>query len=84
MTQERLQELEATLADLDTQRSKLIAEISSLRRSLASTSPDRPLPSLIGRPASPTVPIAPEEKIALFLKLFRCREDVYPKRWENT
>ena len=84
MTQERLQELEATLADLDTQRAKLITEISSLRRSLASTSPDRPLPSLIGRPASPTVPIAPEEKIALFLKLFRCREDVYPKRWENT
>ena len=25
----------------------------------------------------------PSEKIALFLSLFRCREDVYPKLWEN-
>ena len=80
MTKERLQELEATLADLDSQRAKIVAEISSLIRSLTNTSSDRPLPSLIGRPASPTVPIAPAEKIALFLKLFRCREDVYPKR----
>lgn len=28
-------------------------------------------------------PHTPEEKVALFLKLFRCRESVYPKRWEN-
>ena len=25
----------------------------------------------------------PSEKIALFLSLFRCREDVYPRLWEN-
>lgn len=29
------------------------------------------------------VPETPDEKIALFLSLFRCRADVYPKRWEN-
>lgn len=84
MTQEKLQELEAVLADLDSQRAKLIAEISSLRSSLTRASAERPLPVLIGRSASPNVPVAPKEKIALFLKLFRCREDVYPKRWENT
>lgn len=26
---------------------------------------------------------SPSKKIALFLSLFRCREDVYPKLWEN-
>jgi superfamily II DNA or RNA helicase len=84
MTQERLQELEAALSNLDSQRAKLIAEMSSLRRSLVSASQGKLLSSLIGRAASPTVPVSPEEKITLFLKLFRCREDVYPKRWENT
>jgi len=28
-------------------------------------------------------PHSPDEKITLFLSLFRCREDVYPKFWEN-
>ncbi len=37
----------------------------------------------LGERVSEKGPQTPEEKIALFLKLFRCRETVYPKRWEN-
>ncbi len=36
-----------------------------------------------GLPISNNIPQSPEEKIRLFLKLFRCRENVYPKLWEN-
>jgi hypothetical protein len=82
MTQERLQELEAALTDLDSKKATLLSEISSLRKSLANVPKERPLISL-GRSVQ-KVPITPEDKINLFLQLFRCREDVYPKRWENT
>jgi len=27
--------------------------------------------------------LTPEDKVALFLRLFRGREDVYPKLWQN-
>ena len=32
----------------------------------------------------PRTPLTtPEERIALFMRLFRCRDDVFPKMWEN-
>lgn len=34
-------------------------------------------------PTDSGAPLTPSEKIVLFLSLFRCREDVYPKLWEN-
>ncbi len=37
----------------------------------------------IGEKASESTPRSPAEKIELFLELFRCRKDVYPKYWEN-
>jgi len=36
-----------------------------------------------GLPITEKVPQSPQEKIQLFLRLFRCRENVYPKLWEN-
>ncbi|MDR4506755.1 MAG: hypothetical protein MRJ65_00725 [Candidatus Brocadiaceae bacterium] len=36
-----------------------------------------------GIPASVNQYFSNKEKIMLFRKLFRGREDVYPKRWEN-
>ena len=36
-----------------------------------------------GSSALPAAPVTTTEKIELFLKLFRCREDVYPKLWQN-
>lgn len=34
-------------------------------------------------PGSATTNLSPEDKVALFLRLFRGREDVYPRLWEN-
>jgi hypothetical protein len=36
-----------------------------------------------GLPVTDKIPQSPQEKIQLFLRLFRCRENVYPKLWEN-
>lgn len=84
MANERLNELEVMLSELDSKRAVLIQEISLLRSSLlASASQDKSQPTIIGRPSSINAPVTPDEKLNLFLKLFRCREDVYPKRWEN-
>jgi hypothetical protein len=38
---------------------------------------------VLGIPAALSVPETPSQKIELFLKLFRCRESVYPKLWES-
>ncbi len=42
-----------------------------------------PSPGLFGVPASEEPLTTPEERIALFMRLFRCRDDVFPKMWEN-
>jgi superfamily II DNA or RNA helicase len=65
----RLEQIEAELRALDAQRRALAREQREL------------LAAAHAEPAA--VPHTPDEKIALFLRLFRCRQDVYPKRWEN-
>lgn len=44
--------------------------------------PEPRIPTEPTRPAEP-LRFSPQEKIALFRRLFRGREDVYPLRWEN-
>ena len=39
--------------------------------------------TLLGTPVSTATPETPAQKVELFLKLFRCRESVFPKLWEN-
>lgn len=75
--------LEEKLAKLDAERAKLILEMNSLRNRRIDIQAEA-LPVILGRSCFPNVPQTPQEKINLFLKLFRCREDVYPKRWENS
>jgi superfamily II DNA or RNA helicase len=74
----------ATLKDrltaLDRERSKLAGRLSVLEHArIAEPANQRP-PQLAARvtTASPTA-----EKIALFQSLFRGREEVFPRRWEN-
>ena len=38
---------------------------------------------LRGHTTALRTPVTPQEKIELFLTLFRCRESVFPKLWEN-
>ncbi len=69
------------LADLETERAKLEAQLASIiahkenNRTTEAPPPDK------GRLA---VTSSPAEKIELFRSLFRGREDVFPKRWTNS
>ncbi len=73
-----LQELKQKLAALDAERAKLIVEINNFRSAEKTHALTTPLPSLLGRPVLSHPPLTPADKISLFLKLFRCREDVFP------
>lgn len=66
----RLREIDAELIELETRREELIRERESL---LAKERRDE----------ATAAPLSPDEKIALFLSLFRCRGDVFPRLWEN-
>ncbi len=73
----RLAAIAAELRELEEHRSRLLAEQAELTRRESDTLP------LTG-PQSISTPLTPDQKIALFLSLFACRTDVYPRRWENT
>lgn len=66
----RLENIDVELRSLEARREALLRERERLvleRR----------------RDGTAEVALSPDEKIALFLSLFRCREDVYPRLWEN-
>jgi hypothetical protein len=70
--------IRARLADLDVEKAELEA---SLTRLLAEQV-DTDSPQLV-KDAPVNNTSSPAAKIALFRSLFRGREDVFPKRWEN-
>ncbi|HYD49573.1 MAG TPA: DEAD/DEAH box helicase family protein [Terriglobales bacterium] len=74
----QIAELEATLATLDREREHVRIRLGQLRSELAALNfeAQRSAPSL---PSSMTS----EEKVILFRSLFRGRDDVYPRLWEN-
>ncbi len=76
---QRLREIEGRLKALDLEKEKLLKELDSLTPAKQNI-----CPPLLGTPASDKTPTLPNEKVDLFLKLFGCRKDVYPRLWENT
>jgi superfamily II DNA or RNA helicase len=72
--------LKDRLTALDRERSKLADRLSVLEHSRVREPANQQPPQLAARvtTASPTA-----EKIALFRSLFRGREEVFPRRWEN-
>jgi superfamily II DNA or RNA helicase len=66
----RLQQIHEELRALEAQRGELVRARDELVAAERAAEP-------------PAVPHTPDEKISLFLSLFRCRGDVYPKLWEN-
>ena len=72
----RVEEIKARLAALEQERRRLLQELESL----STTSPPS---DFLGVPASDKPLTTQEERIALFIRLFRCRDDVFPKMWEN-
>ncbi len=76
---DQIRSIENRLTALEKDRSILLNELKGLR---AQRDEQKPV-LLLGRPALMKAPESNEEKADLFLALFRGREDIYPKRWEN-
>ena len=68
----RLAVIAAELRELEERRSQLLAEQTKLTQSEAHKLP-------LTASVSVAVPCFPDEKVALFLSLFACRTDVYPR-----
>ena len=81
----QLRALELRLKQLDVERAEVLQAIKEFKRAAdREPEPTQVIESaLLGRPLRDSAPVTPEEQIAVFLQLFRCRESVYPKRWEN-
>jgi hypothetical protein len=78
MSSDRIRNLELRLQQIDGERKQVVEELLLLQKSAQ----NQPTP-LVGSQASDRTPETSEDKIALFLSLFRCRKSVYPKLWEN-
>jgi hypothetical protein len=76
MENPRIEAIKARLAELERERASLLKEMEDL-------SAPRPSTDALGVTASDRPLSTPEERLALFVRLFRCREDVFPKMWEN-
>jgi hypothetical protein len=72
----RIETIKARLAELEQEKLRLLQELESLSTVSASR-------GILGIPASENPLTTPEERISLFMRLFRCRDDVFPKMWEN-
>lgn len=76
---DQIRSIEDRLTALEKDRTNLLNELKGLR---AQRDQQKPV-MLLGRPTLMNSPESNEEKANLFLNLFRGREDIYPKRWEN-
>lgn len=77
---EQILEIEKRLEDLYGEQKKLVAELNVLR---SRQTPYSELPAIMGVSVASHPPSTNDEKADLFIKLFRVRESVYPKLWEN-
>src|SRR4030065_1903963 len=86
-THRKMAEEENRLARIEKERAEALAKLQELKDRLAAEvsapTPPKPVPSdnlpFPSRPPSPQ-----PQKVALFRSLFRGREDVFPRLWENT
>ncbi|NMB61670.1 MAG: DEAD/DEAH box helicase family protein [Chloroflexi bacterium] len=79
----KISEIEAELANLDHHRDQLLDELTQLRRQLLQKdSPAQLLLNIQGITVNNQS--SQEEKIWLFRSLFKGREDVFPRRFENS
>lgn len=75
----RTRELLARIGEMETELAALRAQVEELTAGPATSAPAiAPLP-----PTTVTNESSPQEKIALFRRRFRDREDVYAHRWQS-
>ena len=75
---DRTREIQAELRQLEYRRRSLLSELKTIAKVDTEETT-----GFLGEQAFHKVPETPEEKIQLFLQLFRCRRDVFPRYWEN-
>jgi hypothetical protein len=73
---------EAELAELESNRSKLLVQITALQREKSALNQPQISPNPNQKPTLANQ-ISQDEKIAIFRSLFRGREDIYPRRFES-
>jgi superfamily II DNA or RNA helicase len=81
--EQKIVEIESELSSLDQRRSQLVDELSQLRRQPLQMNFQAQLPLHL-QEVSLTNQSPQEEKIRLFRSLFKGREDVFPRRFENS
>jgi hypothetical protein len=78
--QHRITTIKSELQQLESRKQVLLLELSKL----SSPNTEAEISStFLGEKAFDKEPETPEEKIQLFLKLFCCRSNAYPRYWEN-
>lgn len=75
---QRIEKIKNHLKQIELEKNNLLQELDQLEKSINNKKPE-----YIGIRSFPNVPESPSERIELFLKLFCCRQDVFPKLWEN-
>src|SRR6266540_3326533 len=78
----KIADLQNHLAELDRERASVLATLEQLKQRRTVEVQPTPTSQIAGVVASPTA-LSNAEKIALFRSLFRGRDDVFPRRWEN-
>jgi superfamily II DNA or RNA helicase len=78
---DKIAALQRRLADLDRERENVLADIEQLEQLRATVPPAASMKSV--QDATTTIALSNDDKITLFLSLFRGRDDVFPRRWEN-
>ncbi len=75
-------DLQDRLAELDRERASVLAALEQLKRRPTvevQSTPTSQMADVVAGPAA----LSNAEKVALFRSLFRGRDDVFPRRWEN-
>ncbi len=81
-THGNIQQVRERLLLVERERKELLCQLDTLERQAFLESP--PVMGIpLGQSACASFPATSDERVALFLKLFRCRASVYPKMWEN-
>src|SRR6266436_1267934 len=75
---DKIAALQRRLADLDRERASVLADLEQLRATVPPA-----VSTKSAQDATTTIALSNDDKIALFLSLFRGRDDVFPRRWEN-
>src|SRR5450432_3206981 len=76
-------DLQRRLAELDRERASVLAALEQFKRPRIDEM-ESPPPSQTAGDDATTTTLSNVEKVALFRSLFHGRDDVFPRRWENS